>query len=510
MSVDLIFLGCMFGAAAIIAFYHRRWMEEKLQIEPLKRGRTTAFVEPLIPLVSWITLVIASLIIGDRSIAFTFIVKYFLSFTYISVYYVLLMILLPLLRRTISARACATLWMVPALLYLSAHLHAFEAKPLLVITLPRRWLYILFGIWISGFVGLTIWQIISHFMYRHLLLKNSEEFTDNRIRSLWNSESRRHGIKAEIPVLVSDAISTPLSIGCFSRTMRLILPMQSYTDKEIDLIFRHELRHILRLDMRTKLLINTYTAVCWFNPFAWVARRKVSEDLELSCDEAVLLGKDDATRKLYAELLLKNAGSARGNSTCLSASADSLRYRLRNTITPAKRLAGGIVVGVSLFGLIMTLGTVTIAESRGTVQSLIFDKAPPGITVCYVFSYKLSRQLGNPEATGWDEAALTDYLSSLRIYHDYARIYPRRSVYDFNVSYEDAEDSENSASSEEVNTIVFTNIAFDDGLLFVRLPYDDFGEMVFTLEDEIDWDYIDSLLDFETEDSGVEDSDTEV
>ena len=379
MSIDLIFLGCMFGAAAIIAFYHRRWMEEKLQIEPLKRGRTTAFVEPLIPLISWITLVIASLIIGDRSIAFTFIVKYFLSFTYISVYYVLLMILLPLLRRIISARACATLWMVPALLYLSAHLHAFEAKPLLVITLPRRWLYILFGIWISGFVGLTIWQIISHFRYRHLLLKN--------------------------------------------------------------------------------------------------------------------------------------AGSARGNSTCLSASADSLRYRLRNTITPAKRLAGGIVVGVSLFGLIMTLGTVTIAESRGTVQSLIFDKAPSGITVCYVLSYKLSRQLGNPEATGWDEAALTDYLSSLRIYHDYARIYPRRSVYDFNVSYEDAEDSENSedsASSEEVNTIGFTNIAFDDGLLFVRLPYDDFGEMIFSLEDEIDWDYIDSLLDFETEDSGVEDSDIEV
>ena len=38
---------------------------------------------------------------------------------------------------------------------------------------------------------------------------------------------------------------------------------------------------------RGQLAFAFCTALCWFNPFLWIAMRKSAEDLELSCDELI-------------------------------------------------------------------------------------------------------------------------------------------------------------------------------------------------------------------------------
>ena len=491
MSVYQTVIALIVGVAVVFAFYERNRREEKIQTEALKRGRKTAFVEPLLLPILLAVLSVALLITGGGLFPAAVIAEGILLFLYISIYYAVLLILLPLLRRIISARACATLWIVPAMLYFSIYLSGHEATPLIVITLPRRWLSVFTWIWAAGFAGVVIWQLTSHFSYRRFLLKSAEEVTDNRILSLWYNASDRHGIKAEIPVLVSEEVSTPLSIGCFDRTMRLILPGQSYTDEELDLIFCHELRHILRADMRTKLFIGFCAAVCWFNPLAWIARRKAADDLELSCDEAILVSADETTRRLYAELLLKNAGSGRGYTTCLSVSASSLRYRLRNIISPAKRLSGGVFIGIALFGLLMTIGTVSLADSSGTVQSLVFDKAPQGMTIDWVTACDewSEESVGYRSVYEWKEEALTDYLASLRVKQVYAGNYEKKDPRLFLVEYKKLVDGD-----------LMDRRLFElcDGLMFVKSRYNAFEEITFILEDELDWDYINSLLDFDT------------
>ena len=67
----------------------------------------------------------------------------------------------------------------------------------------------------------------------------------------------------------------------------------------------------------------------------WMAMERSAQDMELSCDETVLLEADDVTRRRYAGLLLATAGDSRGFTTCLSASASALRYRLRNVSIPS-------------------------------------------------------------------------------------------------------------------------------------------------------------------------------
>ena len=81
-------------------------------------------------------------------------------FLHISLYYALLMIILPTLRRHFSARACATLWMLPNYLYITSFMKV--PMPLLVVQTPDNLVWILFGVWASGGAGVLIWKMISH------------------------------------------------------------------------------------------------------------------------------------------------------------------------------------------------------------------------------------------------------------------------------------------------------------------------------------------------------------
>lgn len=46
-------------------------------------------------------------------------------------------------------------------------------------------------------------------------------------------------------------------------------------------------------------------------------------------------------------------------------------------------------------------------------------------------------------------------------------------------------------------SVSYTRFELCDGLLFVNIPYDDFSTITYILEDEIDWEYIRSLLNFD-------------
>ena len=81
------------------------------------------------------------------------------------------------------------------------------------------------------------------------------------------------------------------------RNKVLVLPNKYYTDEELQLIFNHEIIHIARDDVFTKIYIVFCNACCWFNPLMWLANKKCSEDLELSCDTSVLANEEDVLRK---------------------------------------------------------------------------------------------------------------------------------------------------------------------------------------------------------------------
>lgn len=330
---------------------------------------------------------------------------------HLSAYNVLLLLLLPLLRRRFSARACAALWLLPNYLYFTVQSFAQPNGPALVLQAPGLRLGYVLAVWLIGFAAVMVWKCVSHLAFRRRILKDAVPVTDPAVLAVWEAEKADARFrKPKFRLVTSPAVTTPLSIG-----LTVVLPRRDYTEAELHLLLRHELIHIARDDASNKFFMVFCTALCWFNPLMWIAMRKSAEDLELSCDETVLLGSDGAKQRQYAALLLNTAGDSRGFTTCLSASATSLRYRLKQVMAPRRKHCGALLVGLVFFLLFMSCGYVALAYDSGTGAELLFLGVPEDYSLAEGNNGTIITDGGMDFRVVGDEAALLDYLSGLEL-----------------------------------------------------------------------------------------------
>lgn len=379
------------------------------------RQRYLPYISGLLLPTCILTILVCALIFFDAETAVQITLAFcFGVFLHICLYYLLLMPALPFLRRHISARACAMLWMLPNYLYLTQMNYMKLSRPRWVIEAPLALVSALLAVWLAGFLAVLGWKIVSHLIFRAHILRDASPATDPAVLEVWRHEVEYARFrKPKFRLVTSPSVRTPLSVGLFQRSVRVVLPERRYTPEELALIFRHELIHIGREDAWNKFFLVFCSAMCWFNPLMWAAMRRSSEDLELSCDETVLLYSDDNDKRRYAELLLKTAGDERGFTTCLSASASALRYRLRSVVDPRRKHSGAPVVGLVFFLLCMSCGYVALAYGAGSGAERIYQSGTPEEYALYSIRWN-DDAYGRP-AICTDEAALHRCLSALRM-----------------------------------------------------------------------------------------------
>lgn len=303
-------------------------------------------------------------------------------FLQISLYYLVLLVLRPLLCKYISARTCALLWIFPNLLYLAVRFPALApARPWYVISLPEFPWHLLLWVWLAGGLGVLGWYIGQHLRFRRRILAPAAPVSDPQTLEIWEQVLKEVDFpNPKYQLVRSPVVKTPLSIGLFPHSTRVVLPPRPYTPEELHWLLRHEVIHLARQDSWTKFFLLFCTAICWFNPLMWAAMKTCAQDLELSCDETVLLFAHQPHRKEYAALLLNTAGDARGFTTCLSASASTLRHRLKQVLSPAVRSSGALVVSVSFFLLAMLSGSLTLSYGSTSAGQVL---APTGEVAQY-------------------------------------------------------------------------------------------------------------------------------
>ena len=339
----------------------------------------------------------------------------FSIFLQISIYYPLLFLLLPFLRKVISARACAMLWLIPNFLYAVPKSALELPNPLFVITTKGNLIWILFGIWFLGFMAVMVWKCVEHLIFRRQVLRNAKPVTDPEILRIW--KNKLEYVKFKRPrfrLLTSVDISSPLTIGVFNRSICVVLPEKPYTTEELQLILLHELVHIGRQDAGNKFFMVFCSAMCWFNPLMWIAMRKSAEDLELSCDETVLLYTTDTIRKRYATLLLDTAGDERGFTSCLSVTAKAMRYRLRSITNAKKKRSGALIVGLAFFLLYISSGYVALAYNGNTGNQLVYHGQD--YSQYSIHSMGLHDGRSYSVCKNFDEEALHEYIAGLTLY----------------------------------------------------------------------------------------------
>lgn len=404
----------------------------------------------------------------------------FSIFLHISLFYLVLILILPVLRKYISARACAMLWLLPNYLYFTNLGYMKLPSPKWIITVPGKLVWILFSAWLAGFVAVLLWKILGHLVFRHKVLKDSVPVSDPNVMALWNRTIEDASMKKpKFKLVISPHVATPLTLGLFNRTVRVVLPEKSYSQKDLELILRHEIIHIGREDAWNKFFLVFCTAMCWFNPLMWIAMRKSAEDLELSCDETVLLNADEEARKRYAMLLLDTAGDERGFTTCLSASANAMRYRLRSVTKPTKRHTGALIVGAIFFLLAMTSGYISLAYDGAPGANRIYSDN--SIENYKVRDITLSDDPYARNYTVLDEPALHAYLAGLDLYH-----------LSGNYSFSDSEKSFTYLMDTPKGTMGL--VLYDSAVKVVPLYGNNPDAKGYYVAGGIDWDYLSTII----------------
>ena len=338
-------------------------------------------------------------------------------FLHVSLYYLVLLALMPHLRGRISARTCAMLWVIPNVLYLTTYSSFTPPRPWLIIPLPGHGWTLLLWVWLAGLVGVLAVHIVQHLRFRRRILSPAVPATDPLTRYIWEEALKEAGFRnPKYQLVISPEVKTPLSIGLLPRCTRVVLPTRSYTREELYWVIRHEVIHLARQDSWSKFFLLFCTAICWFNPLMWVAMKRCAQDLELSCDETVLLFAHQSQRKEYAALLLNTAGDARGFTTCLSASAATLRRRLERVLAPAARSSGAFLAGLLFFLLAISYGWMTFSYGTAPAAQVLYsDQDTAQYHIKGIEVARLTDGAQDLDYVPTDPQAFHDYLSGLSL-----------------------------------------------------------------------------------------------
>lgn len=402
-----VLIGLIFGALFAII----QWVREERNRQFPEDRKLNPIVSPATVLGTCLGLLLCSLVLSwlPAAAGLLLTAEVFLQ---AGVYYTLLLILHPLLRRTVSGRGRSVLWVLPNVRYACIQI-ARDAPPRWVITMDSGWLIVLLIVWLCGAVFVLLCETLRHGRFRREILKNIHEPPEEALAIL-REEEKKLWPQQEYTLVISPDAKTPLSIGLTKKSLRIVLPERSYSEEELSLILRHELVHIKRGDNTAKLFLAVCTALSWFNPFVWLSRRCACEDFESGCDELVLSDADEGTRRRYAELILDSAADARGFTTCLSADAASLRNRLRDVVKPRKKLVGCALTGLLVFLLFFTGNRIGVAYDAQSGGELLFRGASAA-EVSYT-ELRYTDRNGIYDAPGGCREDLTAYLSGLTLY----------------------------------------------------------------------------------------------
>lgn len=221
-------------------------------------------------------------------------------------------------------------------------------------------------IWLCGMMAvLAVWGVrwrqVAKTLRQAVLVENGRE---------WEILRRLHkamGAGWQIPLLMSQKLMEPGMFGIFRPV--LIWPerlSERLDDEHIEAILAHELRHARRKDNLTAVIHMVVEAAFWFHPLVWWMERRMVEERERACDEAVV--EMGSRPGIYAESLLKACRfCVESPLVCVSGitGADLSKRVLSIMTLRLERMGVGKKVALALFGVIVIATPIMLGQMNG-------------------------------------------------------------------------------------------------------------------------------------------------
>ena len=200
-------------------------------------------------------------------------------------------------------------------------------------------------IWICGTLSVFLYLIGRYFIVSAKYRNSSAG--DYTLQKATDSLCREMNIKNSLPVYRCSRVSSPVIMGIFRP--RIYIPCIDTKPDILDMILRHELMHYRRKDILYKFILMLSCCIFWFNPFVWMMNRQAQKDIEISCDDAVIKGKDRGFKKLYSDsimsMLKANTVYRPVFSTGFANDKQTIAARFRNIYSSRIKRSGRILLG---------------------------------------------------------------------------------------------------------------------------------------------------------------------
>ena len=183
-------------------------------------------------------------------------------------------------------------------------------------------------------------------------------------------------LRRKVRIKVSDRVISPFTYG-IARPV-IVLPAKGIDSENIDAVLSHEMNHIRSFDVLLKKLALLAACIHWFNPLAWVMLVLTDRDIELACDEAVILS--GCSRKSYACALLNMAEKgalpyAAGFSIGKNAFSKRITEIIRMKETGKASLACAVLLAMTVSAVFITAEETPYAVyiTDGTAVESAYD-----------------------------------------------------------------------------------------------------------------------------------------
>lgn len=267
----------------------------------------------------------------------------------------------------------------------SASLVASEA-PTRMFVFSGPWQRVLLLLWLAGALVMLLRLALSVAKVR-CLIRNASQVTDATWLDLSRDLEDRLGVKRPVALLTGTGGTVPMTWGTMRPVIWLPPVAREWTPEHRHDVVAHEMAHIRRGDAVTQWISHAAATVYWFNPLVWFAIRRLREEREHACDDAVLrLGAPPVS---YAEHLLDVLRSASRSPSPASAMAmarkSGIEQRVRAILDPTVRresidglmgVAMLFAAGVVLLPVATLRPAVTVPAGAEMTGSTLRDAFP--------------------------------------------------------------------------------------------------------------------------------------
>ena len=235
-------------------------------------------------------------------------------------------------------------------------------------------------IWLIGAILFMTYYFAGYIVFRKSAMRFSEIVEDKQTLATFSQMKQEMGTKGNIELIRSKKVQSPMITG-FVKPI-FLLPYVEYSEADLELIMKHELIHYKHKDIWNKLVMVVANAVHWFNPLVYVMRYRSNADIEMACDSELVEGTGTEFRKQYSETILSAIHKGRERETVFSTyfygGVKTMKERLGNIFDGGGKRGGIValclvVVAVIVIGALVACGGSTAAELTAEEKAQITE-----------------------------------------------------------------------------------------------------------------------------------------